>query len=113
MILVFVFLSALARAVGLLQVLLMSWCVALRMLWFYWAGLVRFLVVFVGWIWGLLKLGVQLVWGTLKGAVTSPLALLDATARRPGVPWPAFFLLVIWSAIEAMIFTFTLRRTMS
>ncbi len=62
---------------------------------------------------GILKLGVQLVWGTLKGAVTSPLALLDATARRPGVPWPAFFLLVFWSAIEATIFTFTLRPTMS
>jgi len=103
----------LGRAGTLLQALLMSWWDALRMVWFYWAGLVRFLVVFVGWIWGLLKLGVQLVWGTLKGAVTSPLALLDATARRPGVPWPAFFLLVIWSAIEAMIFTFTLRPTMS
>ena len=103
----------LGRAGSLLQALLMSWWDALRMVWFYWAGLVRFLVVFVGWIWGLLKLGVQLVWGTLKGAVTSPLALLDATARRPGVPWPAFFLLVIWSAIEAMIFTFTLRPTMS
>lgn len=103
----------LGRAGTLLQALLMSWWDALRMVWFYWAGLVRFLVVFVGWIWGLLKLGVQLVWGTLKGAITSPLALLDATARRPGVPWPAFFLLVIWSAIEATIFTFTLRPTMS
>ena len=55
----------------------------------------------------------QLVWGTLKGAVTSPLAVLDATSRRPGVPWPAFFLLLVWSAVEATIFTFTLRPTMS
>jgi hypothetical protein len=103
----------LGRAGTLLQSLLMSWWDAGRMVWFYWAGLVRFLVVFVGWVWGLLKLGVQLVWGTLKGAITSPLAMLDATARRPGVPWPAFFLLIIWSAIEATIFTFTLRPTMS
>ncbi len=103
----------LGRAGTLLQALLMGWWDAGRMVWFYWAGLVRFLVVFVGWVWGILKLGVQLVWGTLKGAVTSPLALLDATARRPGVPWPAFFLLVFWSAIEATIFTFTLRPTMS
>src|SRR5207253_10186887 len=70
-------------------------------------------VVALGWVWGLLKLAVQLVWGTLKGAVTSPLAMLDATARRPGVPWAAFFLLIFWSAIEATIFTFTLRPTMS
>jgi len=64
-------------------------------------------------VWGLLKLSVQLVWGTLKGAVTSPFAVLDATSRRPGVPWPAFFLLIVWSAVEATIFTFTLRPTMS
>ena len=80
---------------------------------FYWAGLVKFLIVLVGWVWGLLKLSVQIVWGTLKGAVTSPLAMLDATSRRPGVPWPAFFMLLVWSAVEATIFTFTLRPTMS
>ncbi len=103
----------LGRAGSLLTALLMSWWDAGRMMWFYWAGLVRFLFVFVGWLWGLLKLVVQLVWGTLKGAVTSPLAMLDATSRRPGVPWAAFFLLVFWSAIEATIFTFTLRPTMA
>jgi len=103
----------LGRSVTLLQSLLMAWWDGLRMVWFYWAGLVRFLVVLVGWIWGLIKLGVQLVWGTLKGAVTSPLAVLDATSRRPGVPWPAFFMLVFWSMIEATIFTFTLKPTAS
>ena len=103
----------LGRAGALLTAVLMSWWDGLRMAWFYWAGLVRFLVVLVGWVWGMLKLGVQLVWGTLKGAVTSPFAMLDATSRRPGVPWPAFFLLVVWSAIEATIFTFTLRPTMA
>jgi hypothetical protein len=67
----------------------------------------------VGWVWGLLKLGVQLIFGTLKGVITSPLAMLDATSRRPGVPWAAFVLLLIWSAVEATIFTFTLRPTMA
>src|SRR5712691_4649564 len=103
----------LARSVTPLQSILMAWWDTLRMVWFYWAGLVRFLVVLVGWVWGLIKTTVQLVWGTLKGAVTSPLAVLDATSRRPGVPWPAFFLLLVWSAVEATIFTFTLRPTMS
>src|SRR5258708_464748 len=93
--------------------LLMSWWDGLRMSWFYWAGLVRFLVVLVGWMWGLLKAAVQLVWGTVKGAVTSPLAMLDGTSGRAGVPWAAFFLLIVWSAVEATIFTFTLRPTMS
>ncbi len=103
----------LGRATTLFKALLFSWWDVIRTTGLYWLGIVRFLVVLVGWVWGLLKLGVQLVWGTLKGAVSSPFALLDSTSRRPGVPWPAFFLLVIWSAIEATIFTFTLRPTMS
>ena len=103
----------LGRSVTLLQSVALAWWDALRMVWFYWAGLVKFLIVLVGWVWGLLKLSVQLVWGTLKGAITSPLAMLDATSRRPGVPWGAFILLIIWSAVEATIFTFTLRPTIS
>src|SRR5437762_12041071 len=103
----------LGRSVTLLQSVALAWWDALRMVWFYWAGLARFLVVLVGWVWGLIKLSARLVVGTIKGAITSPLAVLDATSRRPGVPWPAFFLLIIWSAVEATIFTFTLRPTMS
>jgi hypothetical protein len=103
----------LGRAGSLLKALLLAWWDALVMTVWYWLGLARFLVNLVGWLWGLLKLTVQIVWGTLKGAVTSPLAMLDATSRRPGVPWPAFFLLIFWSMIEATIFTFTLRPTMS
>ncbi|HEY7194322.1 MAG TPA: hypothetical protein VH439_11320 [Gemmatimonadales bacterium] len=103
----------LGRSVTLLQAVALAWWDVLRMSWFYWAGLVRFLVVLVGWIWGLMKVGVQLLVGTIKSAITSPLAVLDATSRRPGVPWAAFFLLLVWSAVEATIFTFTLRPTMS
>jgi hypothetical protein len=103
----------LGRSVTLMQSVALAWWDALRMVWFYWAGLVKFLILLVGWVWGLLKLGVQLIWGTLKGAITSPLAMLDATSRRPGVPWGAFVLLIVWSAVEATIFTFTLKPTMS
>jgi len=103
----------LGRSVTLLQSVALAWWDALRMVWFYWAGLARFLIVFIGWIWGLLKLSVSLIAGTIKGAITSPLAVLDATSRRPGVPWPAFFMLVFWSMIEATIFTFTLKPTAS
>ena len=38
--------------------------------------------------------------------------MLDATSRRPAVPW-ALVLLIVWSAVEATIFTVTLRPTMS
>jgi hypothetical protein len=103
----------LGRSVTLMQSVALAWWDALRMVWFYWAGLVKFLFMLVGWLGSMLKLGVQLIWGTLKGAITSPLAMLDATSRRPGVPWGAFVLLIVWSAVEATIFTFTLRPTMA
>ncbi len=37
---------------------------------------------------------------------------LDAPSPRPEVPW-ALVLLIVWSAVEATIFTVTLRPTMS
>ena len=103
----------LGRSVTLMQSVVLAWWDALRMVWFYWAGLVRFLIVLIGWVWGMIKLTGRLIVGTIKGAITSPFAMLDATSRRPGVPWPAFFLLVIWSMVEGTIFTFTLRPTIS
>jgi hypothetical protein len=103
----------LGRSVTLMQSVALAWWDALRMVWFYWAGLVRFLIVLIGWVWGMIKLSGRLVVGTIKGAITSPFAMLDATSRRPGVPWPAFFMLVIWSMVEGTIFTFTLRPTIS
>src|SRR5256884_6818595 len=96
-----------------LAALLMSWWDAVRMAWFYWFGLARFLLVFVGWIWGLLRLGAGLLWRTLKNLVTSPFAMLDSSSREPGVPWIAFLLLLCWAAIDATIITTPLRPTMS
>ena len=99
-----------------LTALLMSWWDVGRMAWFYWAGMAQFLFVFIGWIGSGLRAFVRLVWNAIKGALNSPFALLDWTSRRyfkPGVPWLAFILLIFWSAIEATIFTFTLRPTMN
>ncbi|MGH7675914.1 MAG: hypothetical protein ACREMV_11650, partial [Gemmatimonadales bacterium] len=99
-----------------LAAVLMSWWDILRMIWFYWAGIVRFFIVLIGWIGGLIKMSLQLVWRTITSAAKSPFQLLDWTARKyfqPGVPWVAFFLLLLWIAIEATIFTFTLRPTLN
>jgi hypothetical protein len=99
-----------------LTALLMCWWDAGRSAWLFWAGALRFLVVLVGWLWGLLRLAVELTWKAVKRAAASPFALLDWTSRQyfqPGVPWVAFLLTVLWSAIEATIFTFTLRPTLT
>jgi hypothetical protein len=97
-----------------LTTLALSWWDAGRTVWFYWAGLVRLVVVVLGALWGLLKLAATLLWRLLKFVVTRPFALLDWASRQyfqPGVPWLAFLFIVFWSALEATIFTFTLMPT--
>jgi len=99
---------------GFLTSLLMSWWDAGRVIWFYWAGLIRFVVVFLGWVWGLLKLAGSLLLRLIKFVFTRPFALLDWATRQyfqPGVPWLAFLFILFWSALEATIFTFTLKPT--
>ncbi len=99
-----------------LAALLMAWWDAGRMTWFFWAGLLRFAVVLLGWVWSLLKLAGTLVVRLIRFLVTRPFALLDwATSQyfQPGVPWLAFLFILLWSALEATIFTFTLRPTLS
>ena len=97
-----------------LATLLMSWWDAGRMAWFYWAGLVRLVVVVLGWIWSLVKLAASLLWRLLRFVLTRPFALLDWASRQyfqPGVPWLAFLFILLWSALEATIFTVTLMPT--
>jgi hypothetical protein len=99
-----------------LSSLLLSWWDVGRMVVFYYAGLVRWLVVAVGWLWGISRAAVRLLWGAFKGAFASPFVFLDWTSRtyfKPGVPWLAFFLVLLWSGLEAVVFTLTLRPLMT
>jgi hypothetical protein len=99
-----------------LTALLMSWWDVGRMAWFFWAGMGRFLFVLVGWVGSLIKAAARLTWNAIKGALNSPFAVLDWTSRRyfqPGVPWIAFLVLLLWSAVEATVFTFTLTPTLN
>jgi hypothetical protein len=101
---------------GFITALLMSWWDAGRMVWFYWAGMVRVLVALVGWIWSLLRFTAHMIVKSIVGFFQSPLALLDWTSRKyfkPGVPWLAFLLLLLWSGVEGTIFSFTLMPTLS
>lgn len=92
-----------------------SWWDVARSIWFFWVGVVRVLVLLVGWVWGLLRMGVRFVIQGLRTMIESPFVVLDWTSRRyfqPGVPWIAFLLILGWSALEGTIFTYTLQPTM-
>src|SRR5258706_4840223 len=59
----------LGRSVTLLQSVALAWWDVLRMSWFYSAGFVGFLVVCVGWLFGLFKVSLQRLVGTINGAI--------------------------------------------
>ena len=101
---------------GFLTAVLMAWWDAGRTVWLFWAGLGRLVVALGGWIWSLFRFALSAIKNAIVSTFRSPLALLDWTSRRyfqPGVPWLAFAVLLLWSCVEATIFTFTLRPTMT
>ena len=96
--------------------LVMLWWETGRSIWLFWVGFGRFLLMLVGWTWGLFRLSVELVFKAMRGAFATPFAMMDWMGRKyfkPGVPWLAFMLTIAWSALEALIFTFTLLPTVS
>ena len=99
-----------------LTLVVLEWWDVIRGTWFYWTGLLRFGAMLVGWLWSLVALVVRLLVVGIKGFITSPLSMFDSLASRylkPGVPWLAVMLTLIWCALEATIFSFTLMPTLS
>ncbi len=93
-----------------------EWWEAGRSIWLFWVGFVRFLWVVVGWIWGLIRLTVELFFKAMRRAFVTPFTMMDWLGRKyfkPGVPWIAFVMTIAWSALEALIFSFTLYPTVS
>ena len=99
-----------------LTIIALGWWDTGRGIWFFWTGMMRFAALLVGWAWSLVALIVRMAFVGVKGFITSPLALFDSVASRylkPGVPWIAVMLTLVWAALEATIFSFTLMPTMT
>lgn len=97
------------------RTLAFSWWDAGRGIAVYWAGVVKFVLLAAGLLWSGIRYSVVVVLRVAGSLFTTPAAALDWTAKRyfkPGVPWLAFVLILAWAALEAAIFTFTLRPTM-
>ena len=99
-----------------LTIIALGWWDTGRGIWFFWTGVMRFAALLVGWVWSLLALIVRMLVVGLKSFITSPLAMFDSITSRylkPGVPWIAVMLTLVWSGLEATIFSFTLMPTMT
>jgi hypothetical protein len=99
-----------------LTIIALGWWDTGRGIWLYWTGLLRLVAVLVGWAWSLIVMSLRMVMVGVKAIVASPLSIFDsATSRylKPGVPWIAVVLTLIWSGLEATIFSFTLMPTLT
>jgi hypothetical protein len=105
-----------ANRVRFITTMAYGWWDLGRSIWFFWVGVVRVLVLVVGWAWGLLRMLGRFLLHATRRMIESPFVVLDWTSRRyfqPGMPWIAFLLILGWSALEGTIFTYTLQPTMT
>jgi len=94
------------------SLVLLAWWDAALAVWLYWVGMVRVAGVVLGWILGIARLAVRLVMGFLRDVVGTPVAMSSMLMRgyfKPGVPWLAFVMLLLWCAFEAAVLTYTLE----
>ena len=99
-----------------LATLLMTWWDAGRCIWLFWAGMIRVIVALVGWTVATVRFALRMLRSAVIGLVRAPLMLVEEGSRqyfRPGMPWVAFLVLMLWSGVEATIFTFTLQPTLT
>src|SRR5690242_2227018 len=99
-----------------LTTLLMTWWDAGRCIWLFWAGMIRTIVALVGWVIATVRFTLRMLKSFVIGIVRMPFALAEHGSRqyfRPGMPWVAFLVLMLWSGVEATIFTFTLQPTLN
>jgi hypothetical protein len=95
-----------------ISLVLLAWWDAALAVWLYWVGMVRVAGVVVGWALGIARLAVRLVMGFLRDIVGTPVAMSGMLVRsyfKPGVPWLAFVMLLLWCILEAAVFTYTLE----
>jgi hypothetical protein len=98
------------------SLLLLAWWDAARVVWMYWVGIIRLAGVVLGWGLALANLAVRIAIGIARQVVTAPFAMTSMATRsyfQPGVPWIAFLMLVFWCVLEAAVFAYTLRPTIT
>jgi hypothetical protein len=88
--------------------LLLTWWDAARAVWLYWMGLVRLVAVAAGWLVLFAGFVVRTAVHAVRHLAMMPFLVSGRMGERyfqPGVPWIAFVALLVWSFLEAAVFT--------
>ena len=94
------------------SLVLLAWWDAALAVWLYWVGMVRVAGVVLGWALGIARLAIRMIMGFVREIVGTPFTMSSRLMRgyfKPGVPWLGFVMLLLWSALEAAVFTYTLE----
>ena len=94
------------------SLVLLAWWDAALSVWLYWVGMVRVVGVVLGWALGISRLVMRLTMSFLRDVVGTPFAMSGMLMRgyfKPGVPWLGFMMVLLWGALEAAVFTYTLE----
>lgn len=92
-----------------LGLLILSWWDLGRAILIYWGGIIKFILYLIGSIIILFRLLIITILLSLQDIILLPLNSLfhiSRSAFKPGIPWIAAILTVLWSILEALIFTF-------
>ena len=91
--------------------ILISWWDGGKAIFLYWGGIFRFLFLSFGWLWGALRIVVLGTYFTLRELLFLPFTFLRSMTKsyfKPGIPWIAVILTIIWITLESFIFSHVL-----
>jgi hypothetical protein len=101
-----------SRRIQFVSMMLLTWWDGLYAVSMYWTGVVRIALVFVGWLITSAHLAVKLLFAgvfELLRVSVSAAGRVAGKSFRPGMPWVALTMLVLWCVLEATVFSYTLR----
>ena len=95
--------------------LLINWWDGGKSVLLYWSGVLRFLFLSVGWLYGAFQIIIMGLFQTFRDIIFSPLAIVLGILKgysRPGIPWIAVLITLFWILLESVLFAFVLTPQM-
>jgi hypothetical protein len=100
-----------SNRVNFFSSLALGWWDGARAVWLFWVGTIRAATVIIGWGFTLVRLALKMLAESVRQIILLPFTMTGKMTEsyfKPGVPWIAFVMLLVWCALETTIFTYTL-----
>lgn len=88
--------------------LFITWWGLGRAIFAFWGGILKFIFQVLGWIGGFIRIFIFGILLLLKDTILLPVRIISDISHgsfKPGIPWIALNLMMVWALLEALIFT--------